>query len=88
MLSLFEKIMEKENVLPGDKSLVDKSLENIYKPLVDSDYTILCPTLKNLWEDLNGQHNPRVKDLALALQLFATGSMKAFAQPTNVDKPS
>lgn len=85
VLSLFEKIMEKENVLPGDKSLVDKSLENIYKPLVDSDYTIPYPTLKNLWEDLNGQRNPRAKELALALQLFATGSMKAFAQPTNVD---
>jgi len=85
VLSLFEKIMEKENVLPGDKSLIDHSLENIYKPLVESGYTIPCPTLEDLWKDLNTQHNQRSKQLALALEIFAKGSMKTFAQPTNVN---
>ncbi|MCC2194221.1 helicase HerA domain-containing protein [Gemmiger formicilis] len=39
VLSLFEKVME-GNMIPGDKSLIDRSLKNIYKPLVDSHYTI------------------------------------------------
>ena len=31
------------------------------------------------------QHHPRAEQLALAIEIFAKGSMKAFAQPTNVD---
>lgn len=49
VLSLFEKVME-GNMIPGDKSLIDRSLKNIYKPLVDSHYTIPCPTLVDLWK--------------------------------------
>ena len=85
VLSLFEKIMKAENVMPGDKSIVDDCLKNIYQPLIESNYTIPCPTLVDLWEELKRQREPRAHKLALALQLFATGSMKAFAQPTNVD---
>lgn len=84
VLSLFEKVME-GNMIPGDKSLIDRSLKNIYKPLVDSHYTIPCPTLVDLWKDLLAQHHPRAEQLALAIEIFAKGSMKAFAQPTNVD---
>ena len=39
----------------------------------------------DLWEELQRQREPRAQQLALALQLFATGSMKTFAQPTNID---
>lgn len=39
VLSLFEKVME-GNMIPGDKSLIDRSLKNIYKPLLDSHYTM------------------------------------------------
>ena len=85
VLSLFEKIMKAENVMPGDKSIVDDCLKNIYQPLIESNYTVSCPTLVDLWEELKRQREPRAHKLALALQLFATGSMKAFAQPTNVD---
>lgn len=85
VLSLFEKIMEPQNVMPGDKSLVDACLKNIYQPLINSNYTIACPTLVDLWEELQKQRELRAQQLALALQLFATGSMKTFAQPTNID---
>ena len=34
---------------------------------------------------LNNQRDKRSKEIALALRIFATGSMQAFAQPTNVD---
>ena len=36
VLSLCEQIMGKENILPGDKSLIDRSLKAIYRPLVES----------------------------------------------------
>lgn len=85
VLSLCEQIMGKENILPGDKSLIDRSLKAIYRPLVESGYQTSCPTLKELWADLQNQRSERAKQIALALEIFATGSMQAFAQPTNVD---
>lgn len=85
VLSLCEQIMGKENILPGDKSLIDRSLKAIYRPLVESGYQTSCPTLKDLWADLQNQRSERAKQIALALEIFATGSMQAFAQPTNVD---
>ena len=47
--------------------------------------TAPCPTIKDLWMALNNQRDKRSKEIALALRIFATGSMQAFAQPTNVD---
>mgnify|MGYP006866732027 CR=1 FL=1 len=85
VLSLCEQIMGKEHILAGDKSLIDDALENIYKPLMESHYTVPCPTIKDLWMALNNQRDKRSKEIALALRIFATGSMQAFAQPTNVD---
>lgn len=85
VLSLCEQIMKKENVLPGDRSLIDRALRSIYKPLIESKYTAPCPTIKDLWAALNSQGDNRSKELALALEIFATGSMQVFAQPTNVD---
>lgn len=85
VLSLCEQIMGKENILPGDKSLIDRSLKNIYKPLVRAKYQTECPTLTDLWQDLQNQRQERARQIALALEIFATGSLNMFAQHTNVD---
>lgn len=85
VLSLCEQIMGKNNMQPSDKSLIDRSLKRIYKPLVRSHYTADCPTLTDLWSDLSAQKEERAKEIALALEIFATGSLNMFAKPTNVD---
>ena len=85
VLSLCEKIMGKEKMKEGDRSLIDRSLRNIYKPLVQSDYQGQSPTLTDLWQDLKRQRNARAHEIALALEIFAMGSLSVFAQPTNVD---
>ena len=77
--------MGKEHLLPGDKSLIDRSLKRIYQPFVKRRYQGVCPTLTDLWRDLNAQDNERAKEIALALEIFANGSLNMFAQPTNVD---
>ena len=61
VLSLCEQIMKKENVLPGDRSLIDRALRSIYKPLIESKYTAPCPTIKDLWAALNSQGDNRSK---------------------------
>lgn len=48
-------------------------------------YQGACPTLTDLWRDLNAQDNERAREIALALEIFANGSLNMFAQPTNVD---
>lgn len=85
VLSLCEQVMAKDGLEAGDKSLIDRSLKNIYKPLVQSGYTAPCPTLTDLYNDLKAQPSERAHRIALALELFATGSMNMFAHPTNVD---
>lgn len=85
VLSLCEQVMGKEHLLPGDKSLIDRSLKRIYQPFVKRRYQGVCPTLTDLWRDLNAQDNERAKEIALALEIFANGSLNMFAQPTNVD---
>lgn len=85
VLSLCEQIMGKDNIQAGDKSLIDRSLKHIYKPLIQSGYKAACPTLTDLYNDLKAQPHERAHEIALALELFATGSMNMFAQPTNVD---
>lgn len=85
VLSLCEQIMGKENIKEGDRSLIDRSLKNIYKPLVRNHYKGECPTITDLWNDLNAQRNERAHEIALALEIFATGSLNMFSQHTNVD---
>ena len=85
VLSLCAQIMGKDNIQAGDKSLIDRSLKHIYKPLIQSGYKAACPTLTDLYNDLKAQPHERAHEIALALELFATGSMNMFAQPTNVD---
>lgn len=85
VLSLCEQIMGRESIQAGDKSLIDRSLKHIYKPLIKSGYKDACPTLTDLYNDLKEQPHERAHEIALALELFATGSMNMFAHPTNVD---
>ena len=69
----------------SDRSLIADSLKNIYKPLIASGYTAPCPTLGDLYRDLNKSNLRRAKQLALMLDVFANGSLQAFSHTTNVD---
>lgn len=70
---------------PEDIYIAHNQSNRPNKPLMESHYTAPCPTIKDLWMALNNQRDKRSKEIALALRIFATGSMQAFAQPTNVD---
>ncbi|EKC79645.1 TRSE protein, partial [human gut metagenome] len=43
------------------------------------------PTLKDLYDDLMRQKEPVAHEIALALELFTTGSLNVFAHQTNID---
>ena len=44
-----------------------------------------APTLAHLRDKLLAQPEPQARDLALSLELFTSGTLDAFAHPTNVD---
>ena len=87
VLSMLDKLIgENGHLQPEDRSLIAASLKNIYKPLIASGYTAPCPTLGDLYRDLNKSNLRRAKQLALMLDVFANGSLQAFSHTTNVDR--
>ena len=86
VLSMLDKLIgENGHLQPEDRSPIAASLKNIYKPLIVSGYTAPCPTLGDLYRDLNKSNLRRAKQLALMLDVFANGSLQAFSHTTNVD---
>ena len=82
---IYAAFVSTPTVSGGEASLIAASLKNIYKPLIASGYTAPCPTLGDLYRDLNKSNLRRAKQLALMLDVFANGSLQAFSHTTNVD---
>ena len=81
IMSLIEQI-DKNGVGAHQKSIIDRCTAEVYR---DRERTGRVPTLCTLREKLLGQPEPEARDLALALELFTSGSLDIFAHETNVD---
>jgi len=81
VLSLFEQL-DSKSLGAQAKSIIDRCTAQVY-----ADYQAggALPTLVVLHDKLLGQEEPQAKELALSLELFTSGSLDAFAHPTNVD---
>jgi type IV secretory pathway VirB4 component len=80
ILSLFEQL--DDGLGAKEKSIIDRSTAAVYADYQNGGE---LPTLPVLWRKLMAQDEPEAKELALSLELFTTGSLNAFAHPTNVD---
>ena len=81
IMSLIEQI-DKEGVGPQQKSIIDRCVSALYREAMEFNYT---PTLSGLRMKLMEQPEPQAKDIALALELFTTGSLDIFGHDSNVD---
>ena len=81
VLSLFELLCQ-NRLGPKEKSILDRCVMAVYE---DYQKGGQLPTLRVLREKLQAQNEREAKSLALALELFTSGSMNAFAHETNVD---
>lgn len=81
IMSLIEQI-DKNGVGAHQKSLIDRCVAEVYR---EQKQTGVVPTLCTLREKLLEQPEQEARDLALALELFTSGSLDIFAHPTNVD---
>ena len=75
VLSLF-------GVSAKEKSILDRCTYEVYREYMANNYTGQPPTLKDLYQILLKQPEPEARGLALSAELFITGSLNTFAQPT------
>ena len=85
VLSLFEQLVGSEGVSAKEKSILDRCTYEVYREYMANNYIGQPPTLKDLYQILLKQPEPEARGLALSAELFITGSLNTFAQPTNVD---
>ena len=87
VMSLCEQLIGAGKLGAREKSIIDRCIANVYRSYI-RDYSGTPPTLKEFHEDLLKQQEPAAKDIALAIELFTTGSLNVFAHQTNVDMNS
>ena len=85
ILSLFEQLVGAGGVSAKEKSILDRCTYDVYREYMANNYQGEVPTLKDLYQILLKQPEPEARGLALSAELFITGSLNTFAQPTNVD---
>lgn len=81
VLSLFEQL-DGNGISAKEKSIIDRCTSAVYE---DYQREGRVPTLCVLREKMLEQPEKEAKDLALALELFTSGSLDAFAHESNVD---
>ncbi len=81
VMSLVEQI-DKNGVSPQHRSIIDRCTAQVYR---EGKETGIVPTLTTLREKLLVQPEPEAKEIALALELYTTGSLDIFGHGSNVD---
>lgn len=87
IMSLCEQLMGAGEIGAKEKSIIDRCTANIYREYI-KDFKGEPPTLKDLHRDLMMQKEPVAHDIALALELFTTGSLDVFSHQTNINTKS
>ena len=85
IMSLCEQLIGGTNLGAKQKSIIDRCTASVYRSYQQNDYQGHIPTLQDFRAELLQQDEPEAKELALAIELFAHGSLNTFAKQTNVD---
>ena len=87
ILSLCELIVAgKDGLQPIERTIIDRCVRLLYRDYLYSDNgNIPMPTLKDLHNLLCEQEEPEAKRLAVALEIYVSGSLNAFSHHTNVN---
>lgn len=85
VLSLCEQLIGGQNLGAKQKSLIDRCTASVYRKYLLSNYKGEPPTLQDFHGELLKQPEPEAQEIALAIELFTSGSLNTFAKRTNVD---
>lgn len=85
VLSLCEQLIGGHQLGAKEKSLIDRCTAAVYRKYLRSNYKGQPPTLQDFRAELLKQAEQEAQDIALAIELFTSGSLNTFAQSTNVN---
>ena len=86
LLSLCELVIGgKEGLMPVEKTVIDRSVRNVYRPFLAAPDPVKMPILGDLYDELLRQPEPEAARVAAALELYVSGSLNVFNHRTNVE---
>ena len=86
ILSLCELVIGgKEGLMPVEKTVIDRSVRNVYRPFLAAPDPAKMPILGDLYDELLRQPEPEAARVAAALELYVSGSLNVFNHRTNVE---
>ena len=86
LLSLCELVIGgKEGLMPVEKTVIDRSVRNVYRPFLAAPDPAKMPILGDLYDELLRQPEPEATRVAAALELYVSGSLNVFNHRTNVE---
>ena len=86
LLSLCELVIGgKEGLMPVEKTVIDRSVRNVYRPFLAAPDPAKMPILGDLYDELLRQPEPEAARVAAALELYVSGSLNVFNHRTNVE---
>lgn len=85
IMSLCEQLIGGTNLGAKQKSIIDRCTSAVYRHFQQAGYSGTPPTLQDFRAELLKQSEAEAKEIALAIELFTSGSLNTFAKPTNVD---
>ena len=86
VLSLCELIVGgKEGLQPVEKTVIDRSIHQIYRKYLDNPVPENMPLLEDLYNMLLDQPEPEARRVATALEIYVSGSLNVFNHRTNVE---
>ena len=85
IMSLCEQLIGSHDMGAKEKSIIDRCAALTYKDYIASGFTDKPPTLCDFHSRLMEQPEPEAADIALAMELFTSGSLNTFAKQSNVN---
>ena len=86
LLSLCELVIGgKEGLMPVEKTVIDRSVRNVYRPFLAAPDPAKMPILGDLYDEFLRQPEPEAARVAAALELYVSGSLNVFNHRTNVE---
>lgn len=86
ILSLCDLLMGgRSGLTAAEKTIVDRAVKITYAPYFSNPKKFPIPTLTDFYNILKEQPEKEAKTVALSIELYVTGSLGTFANPTNID---
>jgi len=86
IISMLEVMIgSKHGILASERTILDRCVKQVYTPWQRNPVPKNIPTLQDLWKLIRETEGEDAKEIALAMELYVTGSMNLFNCRTNVD---